>query len=203
MGTDSKAYVTPEEMEDQHLRIKDMRLHTMLHMAGVYMKTRNEAKVYKDDEERTLQTCFKTEKDGNTKTSDGKELEDHHDKLKGSAQKVGHYVHNGNKWIRQQGETQPMIENLHIEVDKSGYENMGFPKPSNTHPQVVCGLADTRSRVMVIGPELVKRFGVKETEMISLSMDVKGVDSMLMEVAGGIPVKLGLNLDNGGNIWET
>ena len=96
-----------------------------------------------------------------------------------------------------------MIEDLCIEVDKSGYKIMGFPKPSATHPQFVGGIADTGSCIMVIGPELVKRLGVKRSELINLSMDVKEVNGTSMEVIGRIPVKLGLNLGNRGKMMET
>ena len=84
MGTDGRAYATLEEMEDQHLRINDMRLHMMLHMAGVSIKMGNEAKVHKDNEERTSQSVFKTEKVSTTKNL---------------LRKVGHHVHDSKKWI--------------------------------------------------------------------------------------------------------
>ena len=96
-----------------------------------------------------------------------------------------------------------MIENLCIVVDGSGYESMGFTKPTNTHTQVTHGLADTGSKIMAIGPDLVKRLGVQPKEMVNLSAKVKGVDSKLMKVLGGIPVKICLNLDNDGRMWET
>ena len=75
--------MTPEEIEDLHLRIKDMRLHGMLHMTGVYVKT-------SDDEES-----------GNRS-----------EKLEGSVKRLGHHVHNGIKWVEQQGKGQTLVENL-------------------------------------------------------------------------------------------
>ena len=85
----------PEEIKDQHLRIEDMRLHSILHMSRIYEKTRN---VNKDD---NIRSCHKNSKY--------------------SVRKVGHYVHNGKEWIKQQGESQPLVENLHIKVDESWF----------------------------------------------------------------------------------
>ena len=145
MGTDGRAYVTPEEMEDQNLRIKDMRLHMRIHLAGVSAMMRNKAKVHKDTEERASQACSKTKRVDTTKTADSEELGDPHEKLKDLKWKVSHHVHNGTKWVGQQVEHHPLIGNLHVDVDRSGYESLGFPEPSNTHPQVVCRLANTGS----------------------------------------------------------
>ena len=135
-GTDGTAYVTPEDMEDQELIIMDMRLHTRSHLARV-----TENKV-----------------DGNHENPKGK-LED-------SKQKIGHYIYNGTKWVKQHMEQYLLVRNLHINVDCSGYKSMGFTELNTTHPQVICGLADTVSQIMLIGPDLAKKLGVEEAEMV-------------------------------------
>ena len=160
-----------------------MRLHGILHMTGVYEKTANEVSVIKD---------------GNERTSDGKESGNHCEKLEGLVRRLGHHVHNGTKWVEQQEKGQLLVENLQIEMDEMGYKDMGSPMPINNLPQVVCRIADTGSQVMIIGQELAKKLRVKSTEMVNSSMDVKGVDGLSLEVVGGIPVKVGIDLGNGG-----
>ena len=96
-GIDGRAYVTPEEIEDLHLRIQDMRLHGTLHMTGVYEKTVNEASVNKY---------------GNEETSGGKESGNHCERLEGSVRRLGHHVHDSTKWVELQGKGQPIVESL-------------------------------------------------------------------------------------------
>ena len=60
-GTDGKAYVTLDDMEDQNLITMDMRLHTRVHLAGISAVTESEAMVYKGEVKRTLQSGFRTE----------------------------------------------------------------------------------------------------------------------------------------------
>ena len=92
-------------MEDQGLIIMDMRLHTRAHLARVMENKVN----------------------GNQGNPKGK-LED-------PKWKIGHYIYNGTKWVKQHMEQYPLVRNLHIDVDRSGYKSMGFTELSTTHPQ--------------------------------------------------------------------
>ena len=60
-----------------------MRLHGTLHMTGVYEKTLG-----------------------------SKESGNHREKLEGSVRRLRHHVHDGTKWVEQQGKGQPLVENL-------------------------------------------------------------------------------------------
>ena len=130
MGEDGGAYKTMENLESQEMVLKDLEIHLSIRLAGVSAMTGNEAKVHKDAEERTSQACFKTEKVSTTKTSDSEELGDPHEKLKDSEWKVSHHVHDGTKWVRQQVDLHPIIGNLHVDEDRTGYRGLESPDPS-------------------------------------------------------------------------
>ena len=50
-------------------------------------------------------------------------------------------------------------------------------------------MANAGSRIMMIGPQLVRGLGVKETEIINMGMDAEGVDGTPVTIMAEIPVK--------------
>ena len=95
------------------------------------------------------------------------------------------------------------IENLQIQVDRSGYKSLGFQKPNRIR---TCGgsvLADTRAQVMMIGPDLAMKLRIRREDMMGSSMDIKETSGGSLEVLGGIPVILSLNPNDNGNFKKT
>ena len=78
-------------------------------------------------------------------------------------------------------------------MDRSGYTSLGFQKPNRIHTCVGSGLADTGAQVMMIGPDLATKLGIRREEMMGSSMDIKETSGGSLEVLGGIPVILSLN----------
>ena len=54
-----------------------------------------------------------------------------------------------------------------------------------------------------MGPSLARKIGVQDVEMIDIRMDAKGIDGTSLKIVGGIPIKLGINLENNGELRET
>ena len=50
-----------------------------------------------------------------------------------SVASISHHVYNGSKWVKQAVENHPVVTNLHLELDKSGYKQFG--KTILTHPK--------------------------------------------------------------------
>ena len=48
MGNNKRAYMMPDELEDQDLVTQDMRLHMLIHLTGVSAKIGNKANEHKD-----------------------------------------------------------------------------------------------------------------------------------------------------------
>ena len=65
-----------------------------------------------------------------------------------------------------------LIENLQIRVDRSGYTSLGFQKPNKICSCVESGLADTGAQVVMIGPDLDTKLGIRREEMMGSSKNI-------------------------------
>ena len=108
----------------------------------------------------------------------------------GAVSSLGHHVHDGERWIKQQVEPHPMVNGLRVIVDKPGYKRFGFDELKEVHPIVVNGLADTGAQMTVISWALATRLRVKMNEMIPTSMVITAANSTKLEIVGRIPIKM-------------
>ena len=130
----------------------DLRLHTRTHLARISEVIDNGARLYRAIEEREPKDYCEARQTDFTKTAKGMNSGDPPMELKDLKWKLGHYVHNGTMWAREQVEHYPLVRNLCIEVNISAYKSMGFVEPHTTCPRMVCGLANTGSCVNIIRP---------------------------------------------------
>ena len=108
-------------------------------------------------------------------------------------------MYNGEKWVKQKMESHPWVEGLGVIVDGPGDRSLGFPAPAEVQVVVVCGVADTGAQMTVMSPDLVRRIGVRDDEMIPIKMNITAANGIPLEILCGILVKLSLNPNIGGS----
>ena len=138
-----------------------------------------------------------------TEATDGERIDDNWERLDGLTQQLSHHVYDGKNWIKQQVKSHPIIKNLQLRVYRPGYESMGYPKPNRIHPIMENRLADTRAQVVMIGPSLAVRLGIRREEMINTSTEVKTASGGLLKILGRIPIILSLSLEDNREMKET
>ena len=69
-----------------------------------------------------------------------------------SVASIGHHIYYRTKLVKRAVENHPVVTNLHLELDKSGYKQFG--KTILTHPKQldVYGLADSGAQMCIISP---------------------------------------------------
>lgn len=73
-----------------------------------------------------------------------------------SVASIGHHVYNGLIWVKQAVENHPVGTNLHLKLDKSGYNQFGKTIPTQPNQLNVYGLADSGAQMCVISPEMAR-----------------------------------------------
>ena len=66
----------------------------------------------------------------------------------------------------------------------------------------VTGFADSGAQMTVISPEMVHSLGVKDEELLNISMVIKAASNANLQVKGGIVIKKFLGADSKGKVRE-
>ena len=100
-------------------------------------------------------------------------------------------------------ESYPILVDIQVRVDRSGYENMGYPKPNRIHTVMENGVVDARAQVVMIDSKLATKLGVRREEVLNTNTVVEMASGKSLDVVGGIPIIISSKTDGNGEKKES
>ena len=95
-------------------------------------------------------------------------------------------------------ENHPVVTNLHLALDKSGYKQFGKiilrqPKQLNVY-----GLADSGAQMCLISPTMARKMGVLPCNYVPVDMLVEAAGGNNLNIKGGMFIRMYLDPDRNG-----
>ena len=95
------------------------------------------------------------------------------------------------KWKVEKAEPQPEVI-VNVQLCKEGYKQIGAAPPRRFYPYAVpcTSLPDTGSQIVVAGPALLNKLGIRPSELFPVTANVKLVDRKRLQLIGGLLITI-------------
>ena len=90
-------------------------------------------------------------------------------------------------WKPTRGEAHPRV-NIQVEIEVKSYQTLGLPVPRKTVIAETSAVADTGAMMVVVNREFMEALGVKESELIPMSLRITAANSSKINLLGGMLV---------------